>query len=97
MDVIDLALLGQMPLADIAKVIFYKRDELTTDLICCAVETADGARPFHDEMVGWDLLIRHLEALPGFREDWFAAVSQPPFEACETVAFNRTDKPSLSV
>ena len=97
MDGINPVLLGQMPLADIAKAVFYKRDQLTTDLICCEIETAEGARTFHEEMAGWDLLIRHLEGLPGFRDDWFAAVSQPPFAACETIAFVRGDKPSLSV
>lgn len=28
----------RLPLTDIQKVTFYKRDELTTDLICCDVE-----------------------------------------------------------
>jgi hypothetical protein len=94
---IDPALLAALPLSDIAKVIFYKRDELTTDLICCDVETDGGLRTFHEEMQGWGLLIQHLGCLPGFRKDWFAAVSQPPFQARETLAFIRSNKLSLSV
>lgn len=86
---IDEGLLGQFPLSKIDKVTFYKRDELTTDLICCAVEAGGKVWTFHEELAGWSLLIEHLEALPQFRRDWFAAVSQPPFAPNETVAFSR--------
>ena len=82
-------LLAKVPLDGVAKVTFYKRDELTTDLICCDVLVGDEVHTFHEEMVGWDLLIQHLAGLPSFRGDWFAAVSQPPFAVCETVAFSR--------
>jgi hypothetical protein len=86
---IDSSLLAGLPLSAIRQVIFYKLDELTTDLICCEVE-ADGEKwTFHEDTEGWDLLIRHLEGLEGFRQDWFAAVAQPPFARSETVAFRR--------
>lgn len=78
-----------IPISAIDKGTFTKRDELTTDLICCEVVAADQFWTFHEEMPGWDALIAHLSALPGFRADWFAAVSQPAFAACETVAFVR--------
>ena len=86
---IDSASLERLPLAAIGQVTFYKRDELTADLICCDVETSDETLVFHEEMEGWDLLIRHLEKLEGFRRDWFASVSQPPFVPSETIAFRR--------
>ena len=86
---IDADLLGRLPLTDIAKVTFYKRDEIATDLICCEVTTVDGAWTFNEEITGWNLLVEHLESLPGFRGDWFAAVSHPPFETSETVAYGR--------
>ena len=89
MAAIDANLLAKLPLSDIAKVTFYKRDELTTDLICCDVLVGDQVRTFHEELGGWGALIEHLQRLPDFRGDWFAAVSQPPFETSETVAFNR--------
>lgn len=76
-----------LPLSSIDKVTFTKRDEITTDLICCEVVTGEQIWTFHEEMPGWDALIAHLSGLPGFREDWFAAVSQPAFAPCETVAF----------
>jgi hypothetical protein len=89
MKAIDADLLTRLPLTEIGKVTFYKRDEITTDLICCDVMVGDIVWTFHEELVGWDLLIDHLQRLPSFRGDWFAAVSQPPFAASETVAFSR--------
>ena len=86
---IDAELLAGLPLADVAKVTFYKRDEVTTDLICCDVAVAGEVRTFHEELVGWDMLIEHLQMLPNFRADWFVAVSQPPFATSQTVAFSR--------
>lgn len=86
---IDASVLEELPLADIKTVTFYKRDELTTDLICCDVATADFVRTFHEELTGWDALLQHLYKLPNFRTDWFASVSQPPFKTSELVAFSR--------
>jgi hypothetical protein len=79
----------QLPLRQIEVVTFYKRDELTTDLICCDVQIGGETFFFHEEAEGWDLLIKHLEQLPGFRSDWYASVSQPPFSLSTTVAFRR--------
>ena len=86
---IDAILLTRLPLDDIGKVTFYKRDELSTDLICCDVAIGEQVWTFNEELVGWGLLVGHLERLSGFRADWFAAVSQPPFASSETVAFSR--------
>jgi hypothetical protein len=89
MTLINRNLLAQLPLADITQVTFYKRDEITTDLICCDISLDGKVWTFHEELVGWDDLIDHLGKLPQFRADWFAAVSQPPFALTETVAFSR--------
>jgi hypothetical protein len=89
MPAIDANLLAKLPLSDIAKVTFYKRDELTTDLICVDVLVGEQTWTFHEELVGWDALISHLQRLPTFDSGWFAAMSQRPFEATETVAFRR--------
>jgi hypothetical protein len=78
-----------LPHADVNKVTFYKRDEITTDLICCDVVTNDQVWTLHEELVGWKALIDHLQRLPGFDPEWFAAVSTPPFATSETVAFTR--------
>ena len=89
MSVINASLLADLPLPEIEHVTFYKQDEITTDLICCDISLRGEIRSFHEEMPGWDILVHHLERLPGFRSDWFAAVSQPPFLASETIAFRR--------
>ena len=89
MTVIDPDLLAQLRPSEITKVTFYKRDEITTDLICCDVALGETVWTFHEEFVGWNLLIDHLQKLPHSRSDWFAAVSQPPFAVSGTVAFSR--------
>lgn len=81
--------LEELSLAGIDRVTFFKRDELTTDLICCAVEVDGRIWFFHEEMEGWDALLRHLERLPGFRADWYAHVFRPAFATCETIAYSR--------
>ena len=89
MNSITRAALDQLPLSEIERVTFYKRDELTADLICCEVCAANRDWFFHEEAKGWQLLLDHLAALPSFNDDWFAAVSQPPFERSETIAYER--------
>ena len=78
-----------LPLDVILEVVFFKRDEITTDLICCEVTTSGDVWHFHEDWPGWRSLITHLEALPGWRADWLAGVSQPPFAHSRTVAFKR--------
>jgi hypothetical protein len=82
-------LLEKLPLTEIERVTFYKRDELTTDLICCEVRVASRDWFFHEETEGWQLLLDHLAALPEFDAEWFSALSQPPFEPPETIAYQR--------
>lgn len=53
-------ILAQLPLPEIDTVVFYKRDEITTDLICCDVEVAGCIWTFHEEAGGWKDLIAHL-------------------------------------
>ncbi len=79
----------RLPLSAIDKVTFYKRDELTTDLICCEVEANGETWFFHEEAEGWETLISYLEKLPGFCAGWYEAVVQPPFAVSETVAYSR--------
>jgi len=83
------ATLHEMPLSEIERVTFYKRDELATDLICCEVRAANRDWFFHEDVEGWQALLDHLAALPGFDANWFSRVSQPPFERSETIAFQR--------
>ncbi len=77
----------------IEKVEFFKRDELTTDLVCCEiVVNADSRREvwfFHEEAANWENMLRLVERLPGFDAEWRAKVIQPPFAENRTVAFER--------
>ncbi|MFZ5663805.1 MAG: hypothetical protein ACOY7L_01140 [Pseudomonadota bacterium] len=82
-------ILAGFSLSSVERVTFFKRDEITTDLICCQVVSSGQVQTIHEEMPIWDALIGHLVGLPGFRQDWFAAVSQSAFQPCETVAFER--------
>ncbi len=89
MTAIDVNIIEELTLTDIAEVTFYKRDEFTSDLNCCDEVVAGTARAFNEDQFGWDLLLQRLYKLPNFRTDWYAAVSQPPFATSETVSFNR--------
>jgi hypothetical protein len=82
-------ILAQLPHASVDVVVFYKRDEITTDLICCDVEVAGRVWTFHEDAEGWTDLIAHLSTLSGFRADWYAEVVRLPFSASETVAYRR--------
>ncbi|MGN6121393.1 MAG: hypothetical protein ACTHOJ_00410 [Sphingomonas oligoaromativorans] len=86
---IDLDIASQIPLSTVDRVVFYKRDEITTDLICCDVLASGQFWTFHEEAACWSDLIEHLSRLPGFRSDWYEAVVHPPFSASETVAYER--------
>ena len=82
--------LEQLPIEGIAWVAFFKRDELTTDLICCEVATKAPTEQvffFHEEMDGWNQLLAHLGQLKGFRSDWYEAVALPTFAESRTVAY----------
>jgi hypothetical protein len=80
----------EIPLADVATVTFFKRDELTTDLICCEVAIKAPVEKtlfFHEEMEAWDRLLAHLSQLSGFRPDWYEMVVLPAFAENRTVAY----------
>ena len=80
-------------LTDVRKVVAYKRDEITTDLICFNVvtEQSDGRRTwfFHEEQPEFERVVAELSELPGFMTDWRERVVLPPFASCETVVYAR--------
>jgi len=79
----------EIAMETVERVEFFKRDEFTTDLICCEVVAAGQTHVVHEEWSGWPDLIVKLGRLDGFRKDWFSQVSQPPFEECRFAAFVR--------
>ncbi len=81
-------------LAKVKRVEFYKRDGLTTDLICCDITVSGkgGAEEVifaHEDLPHWDELIRKLEFLGGFDVEWFSQISQPAFAESRYVAFEK--------
>ena len=75
----------------VSAVVLYKRDELTTDLVCCDI-VAEGLVYFvHEEMTGFDTLIGRLEKLPGFDRGWREKVIHPPFAENRTIVFQRAN------
>ena len=77
-------------LDSVERVEFFKRDRITTDLICCQVTFGDGrSLEWDEDMSDWRGIIGSLEALPDFDRSWFAKVSQPPFEPSHYLAFER--------
>ena len=74
----------------VTKVQLYKRDQVTTDLICCELTLDGGGALFlHEDMYGWDDQLGRLATLPGFDADWFMKVAQPAFATCHHIAFER--------
>lgn len=81
-------------LSSVGRVEFFKRDEVTSDLICCEIALVGKADAgdvifAHEEMPHWDELIRKLGFLGGFDVEWFSQVSQPPFAINRYVASQR--------
>ena len=70
-------------LDEIKKVVFFKRDELNTDLVCCELDirTKNGLQIWfsHEEAPGLDNLLSQLEKPSGFdlgleKESYFASL-----------------------
>ncbi|MEB3415500.1 hypothetical protein VCJ71_05425 [Alteriqipengyuania sp. WL0013] len=86
----DLGRLGAL-LKDgrILKVQFFKRDELTSDLVCCDIETEAGLFFCHEEAPEWSEVLALVATLEGFDPDWREKVIQRAFEENRTTAFER--------
>lgn len=80
----------ELSLDDVSTVVFYKRDEITTDLICCELGLAsDAIWRFHEEMPSWQALLDALSTLPGFDRNWQVDVVPQAFAENRFVAFRR--------
>jgi len=76
----------------IARVIAFKRDMLTTDLICFRITYSgeDGATrqlEINEEMPGFEEIVKGLDQLQGFNTGWRTKVVQPAFVANEVLIF----------
>ena len=70
----------------------FKRDLFAVDQICLEFESKKGFFLIHEEMKGWDSLIKRLpDYLPGCKneKEWFEVVMLPPFELNLTTIFDK--------
>ena len=77
----------------------FKKDELTTDLVCVEIEFAEpGTRHedgrgsvllIHEQMPGFDEVMRRMEGLPDFQANWRSAVCREPFATDSVTIFRR--------
>ncbi|MEP6343861.1 MAG: hypothetical protein ABJ275_11160 [Maricaulaceae bacterium] len=81
------------PITDdnVVQIVFYKSDELTTDLICCDITINSATGPLvwflHEEADEWEDVLLEMKALPEFDVDWFVKVACPAFSENRTIAF----------
>ena len=79
-------------LDEVADIIAYKIDELTSDLVCCDIVIGSGdgqkIRTIHEDSPGFDGLMAFFETLPGFNPKWHDAVIFPPFATNRTTIYN---------
>jgi hypothetical protein len=80
-----------IPFEAICALIAYKKDKLTTDLVCLdIVTTADGSemvRTVHEDMPGFEAFVARFQVLPGFDLNWREAVIPPPFAGNRTTVY----------
>ena len=74
----------------VSTVAIYKRDEMTTDLICCDIVVGEQVRTVHEEIPGFNTLMLRFEALPGFDRKWREKVVKPAFAENRTIVFQRS-------
>jgi len=70
-----------IPWAQIEGIDAFKRDELTTDLICLEIWVSDGSLLLHEEMEGFASFRAAMEETLAISPDWFGEVMLPPFAA----------------
>ncbi|HJW08735.1 MAG TPA: hypothetical protein VJ483_03825 [Holophagaceae bacterium] len=87
---------SQIPWGSITEIKVFKRDLLTTDLICMEILQGELAVLIHEEMPGFDWVVHELgQHLPGVEpfERWFRNVAFPAFEPNVSVIYRVGDLP----
>jgi hypothetical protein len=73
---------------EVVRATAFKRDELTTDLLCVEIEVANGRSiELHEDLGGFEEWLGRVDSLPGVDPDWRGKVIQPPFARNETALF----------
>ena len=78
--------------SSIDRLIGYKIDRYTTDLICLDVEYGDRRITVHEDLAGWFVFLDQCKAVfPEIPHDWEFIIAQPPFETNLTVLLERKE------
>src|SRR5262249_35173292 len=76
--------------SDIREIEGFKRDLITTDLICLLIKYDDGspkAVELNEDMNGFGGLVSELEHRSFLKSSWREYVTLPPFQPCRFVLF----------
>ncbi len=85
--------LAELSWDEVGEVHAFKKDLVTTGLICLAFRKTSTEQYFeiHEEMAGYYDLVQVLpERLPGFALDWFLSVAFPAFDANHQIIWRRS-------
>lgn len=78
--------------ADVSRIVAFKRDEITTDLVCLGIARGTEHVEVNEDMSGWYGLLEGLSThLPGALcgSDILQATVQPPFATRPAVVYER--------
>jgi hypothetical protein len=83
--------------ADVRRVTAWKKDLVTTDLVCLTFALVAGQEyTVHEEMDGFDAFAAGMEgALPGVHTGWRSRVVPPAFAPNPYVLFDRERDPGI--
>jgi hypothetical protein len=75
---------------DITEIIAFKRDLLTTDIVCLMLRTSGMTFEINEEMTEFSQLAKELEKVfPTFDKSWWEKVVTPAFATNETIVYRR--------
>lgn len=86
--------IGRFEWAEVKRIVAYKDDLITVDLVCIEFELNDGLVYLaHDECIGFEALLGKMsEAIPAIAPEWFTRITTPAFERNYTVLFEKTSR-----
>lgn len=78
--------------SSVERITAYKRDEWSTDLICLDFELVDGEglHFVHEDLPGYEEMVRILEATLPLLPGWWPKVAHPPFASNVIVIYDRS-------
>ncbi len=74
---------------DVARIVAFKRDLMTVDLLCLHFETMLETVEINEEMPGYAAVESEMESRFAFADDWKLRVLFPAFETNEEAIYDR--------